>query len=218
MVAEVCTKLVVATSNRGKLAEFGRLLALLPVALNRPCDLLSLVPEVVEDGETFEENAKKKAHAIADATGELTLADDSGLEVDLLGGAPGVRSARFARLGATDQENIAALLTAVAGFACDAIHARFRCVLCLVDPRAPGAGAVAVTHGVCEGRIVHVPRGGGGFGYDPVFEVEGLGRTMAQLSPEEKNAVSHRAHAITAMRPLLIATLEQRGQVSGGVI
>ena len=206
--------LVVATGNRGKLAEIRALLAGLPVHVRAVADLLPSPPRVVEDGATFADNALKKARAVAAATMCLTLADDSGLEVDLLDGRPGVHSARFAGERATDAENNAALLAALGAFDPGVLHdkglgARFRCVLALVDPFT-GGGEPLQAEGVCEGTITRTPRGSGGFGYDPLFVVEGRDRTMAELTDDEKNLISHRALALATMRPLIERALEER--------
>jgi XTP/dITP diphosphohydrolase len=208
--------LVVATTSRGKLEELKTLLAGLPVEVRGVAELLGHAPNVVEDGATFAENAVKKARAIAEATLTLSLADDSGLEVDALGGRPGVRSARFAHERATDAENNAALLSALDAFgdpqetlARGGFRARFRCVLALVDPYT-GGGEARTVEGVCEGIVTRAPRGSGGFGYDPLFVVDGTDRTMAELDALEKNRVSHRARAWAAMRPLLESVLEAR--------
>ncbi|MBK6693810.1 MAG: non-canonical purine NTP pyrophosphatase [Myxococcales bacterium] len=218
--------LLVATGNAGKLVELRALLADLPVDVLAPADVLREPKAVVEDGDTFVKNATKKARAFAEASMMLCLADDSGLEVDILGGAPGVRSARYAHERATDAENRAALLAALeavddplsirhAGATpelhrpSDRLRARFRCALVLVDPFADGA--VAVSEGSAEGTILRTPRGSGGFGYDPLFVVEGAdGRTMAELTSAEKNALSHRGKALAAMRPNLVAILAAR--------
>jgi XTP/dITP diphosphohydrolase len=216
--------LVVATGNRGKLEELRALLAELPLRVLGVAEVLSAPPRVVEDGATFAENAIKKARAVAQATMMLTLADDSGLEVDALGGRPGVRSARFAHERATDAENNAALLAALAGLA-DPITgvgpgasspsgeggfaARFRCVLALVDPFTAG-GEPRIVDGVCEGVVTRAPRGSGGFGYDPLFVVAGTSHTMAELSEAEKNLLSHRARAFSALRPRLEEVLGER--------
>lgn len=214
--------LVVATGNRGKLEELRALLADLPWRVLGVSEVLAEPPLVVEDGETFADNALKKARAVARATMTLTLADDSGLEVDVLAGRPGVRSARFAHDRATDAENNAALLAALdavvhsAGIAAgrrrgsaEGFPARFRCVLALVDPTVRGDSASTV-EGACEGLITRTPRGSAGFGYDPHFVVEGTGKTMAELSNAEKNRVSHRALAFAALRPALAAVLARR--------
>lgn len=200
------TKLVVATSNRGKLAELRRLLADVPVEVLGLRDVFEEPPEIAEDGATFEENAVHKARVVARESGLLTLADDSGLEVDALSGRPGVHSARFAGPDATDADNNRALLEALA--ACDPPYtARFRCVLALVDPAEMDAPVLA--KGACEGEITNAPRGLEGFGYDPLFVVEGMGRTMAELSPETKNQLSHRARALRAMLPEIVARLSR---------
>jgi XTP/dITP diphosphohydrolase len=203
--------LVVATGNRGKLEELRALLSELPLQVLSVSEVIHPPPHVVEDGATFEENAIKKARAVARATLMLTVADDSGLEVDLLDGRPGVRSARFAHERATDAENNAALLAALASgqAGTDGFRARFRCVLALVDPFTHGGEPRTVT-GVCEGAVIRAPRGSGGFGYDPLFLVGGTNRTMAELAPHEKNRLSHRARAFGALGPLLEQVLRER--------
>ena len=169
---------------------------------------------MVEDGETFAENATKKAVSIARATMMLTLADDSGLEVDALGGAPGVRSARYAHSRATDGENNAALLAALTSLADEGavFRSRFRCVLALVDPIV--SFEPHLVEGVCEGRILIAPRGSAGFGYDPLFLVEGRDKTMAELDDGEKNAISHRGRAFQTLRLVLEKTLLARDTVA----
>jgi XTP/dITP diphosphohydrolase len=204
--------LVVATGNRGKLEEIKAILEGLPVDVRGVSEVLASPPRVVEDGATFAENAVKKARAVSSATMTLTLADDSGLEVDALDGRPGVRSARFAGERATDAENNAALLAALGTFdeASDKkLGARFRCVLALIDPFT-SAGEPRMAEGVCEGWITRTPRGSGGFGYDPLFVVAGADRTMAELSADEKNVVSHRARALAALRPIIEGVLAER--------
>jgi len=182
--------LVIATSNRAKVLEFRALLADLPVDVVPVSDVLSESISIVEGSESFEENALTKAKAIADASMALTLADDSGLEVDALGGRPGVRSARFAHDRATDAENNAALLAALADVEPENRQARFRCVLALVDPWAlPGLPDMTA---------------------DPLFIVKGINKTMAELGDVEKNVISHRAVAMQALRPRLVALLENR--------
>jgi XTP/dITP diphosphohydrolase len=202
--------LVIASSNRAKILEFRALLSDLPVDVLGVSDVLHETPAIVEGSESFEENAALKAKTIAEAALALTLADDSGLEVDALGGRPGVRSARFAHDRATDAENNAALLTALADVEPEQRKARFRCVLSLVDPWALPGSAPLVAEGTCEGWIAREPRGGGGFGYDPLFIVKGTNKTMAELPDPEKNAISHRALAVHALRPRLAALLEHR--------
>jgi XTP/dITP diphosphohydrolase len=202
--------LVIATSNRAKVLEFRALLADLPVDIVPVSDVLPESISIVEGSESFEENALMKAKAIADASMALTLADDSGLEVDALGGRPGVRSARFAHDRATDAENNAALLTALADVEPENRKARFRCVLALVDPWALPGLPDMTAEGTCDGFIAREARGGGGFGYDPLFIVKGMNKTMAELGDAEKNVVSHRAVAVQALRPRLVALLENR--------
>lgn len=214
-------RLVVATTNPGKLEELRALLADLPLEVRGVAEVLADPPVIVEDGATFAANAVKKARAVAHATLMLSLADDSGLEVDLLGGRPGVRSARFAHERASDAENNAALLAALEaahtasgdpvteGFGADELRARFRCVLALVDPFTAG-GEPRIVEGVCEGSITRTARGSGGFGYDPLFVVAGTEKTFAELDPQTKNRVSHRGAAFAALLPLLERVLEAR--------
>jgi XTP/dITP diphosphohydrolase len=215
--------LVVATTNRGKLEELRQLLAALPLEVLSVADVTKKPITVVEDGDTFEANAIKKAREVAAVTMMLTLADDSGLEVDVLGGAPGVLSARFAGERATDAENNAALLAALDAVTAESpgdpadYKARFRCVLALVDPFVRD-GEPFVVEGICEGRITRTPRGSGGFGYDPLFLVEGTDRTMAELSEDEKNRISHRARAWQALRLTLEKTIAARDAITRAVL
>jgi XTP/dITP diphosphohydrolase len=196
--------LVLASENPHKLREFRRLFGELPLDVVPPAEVLGSPLKVIEDGATFEENARKKGEAVAAATCALTLADDSGLEVVGLGGRPGVRSARFAHERATDAENNEALLAALADTEGVGRAARFRCVLALVDPWAPPPASPLFAEGRCEGVIAREARGGGGFGYDPLFLVDGRGgRTMAELDDAEKDDVSHRGRAARALLPLL---------------
>ncbi len=212
--------LVVATSNRGKLEELRALLVGLPVRVHTIDEACAKRPVIVEDGATFAENAAKKARIVAGASMMLTLADDSGLEVDALHGAPGVRSARFAHERATDAENNAALIAALGvlpdSIATRPLTARFRCVLALVDPYASDPSPILL-EGRCEGTVTASPRGSGGFGYDPLFVVDGTDKTMAELTEEEKNALSHRARAFAELRPALERVLAQRNEVIGRV-
>jgi XTP/dITP diphosphohydrolase len=183
--------LTLATRNPGKLAELRELLAGLPYVL-RP--LPEEAEEVEETGATFLENAALKAVA-ASRDGGLALADDSGLEVDALAGAPGVLSARYAGPGATAEQRNAKLLAALEGVPAELRTARFRCVVAI----ARGGEVLWTGHGECHGRIAETPRGAGGFGYDPVFLLAPeYARAMAELSPAMKNRVSHRAHAMRA--------------------
>lgn len=185
-------KLLLATSNPGKLGEIKRLLPDLPVTLRTLADFPG-VTEPEEDGHTFAENALLKARYYSAATGLFTLSDDSGLEVDALGGAPGVHSARFGGRQATYSERMALLLAELSGVGQTDRGARFVCVVALADP---AAGASHLFTGKCEGRIAPAPRGDGGFGYDPIFVPEGHGRTFGELAPAVKQQISHRARAL----------------------
>lgn len=230
------------TTNPGKLRELRRLVAGLPIRVLAPEDLGREVPEVHEDGVTFGENAAKKAIAFARFAGVPALADDSGLCVDALGGAPGVRSARWseeepgaepaspvcdlpgigaAELGpvagraARDERNNDKLLRCLAGVPDDRRGAGYRAVLAVA---APDGRILATAEGECRGRIGHRRRGTDGFGYDPLFLPEGKGgRTMAELSPEEKDAISHRGAAFRRLRgslEALVPRLDERGHKS----
>lgn len=184
--------LVLATRNAHKLREFGRLLNGSGLSLHPLPDAVTLPPE---DGDTFAANALGKARAAAAATGAVAIADDSGIEAEALGGAPGVRSARYAGEQAGDEENLAKLLReAPLGSGL-----RYVCALAYVDPVA---GHEHVLFGECHGRLAARPRGTGGFGYDPAFVPDGYGdgeRTMAELSDAEKDAISHRGEAVRAL-------------------
>ncbi|MEJ5310191.1 MAG: RdgB/HAM1 family non-canonical purine NTP pyrophosphatase [Anaerolineae bacterium] len=193
-------RLLLATHNQGKRREWRALLEGLDVELLLPDDL-GLHDDIEETGETYTENALIKARALAAASGLPTLADDSGLEVDALDGAPGVRSARY-HLG-TDEVRYRALLRALEGVPLERRGARFRCIAALVLPDDAGTSREYITEGVCEGVISFEPRGEAGFGYDPVFYLFEHSCTMAQLTEEEKNRISHRARAAQAMRPIL---------------
>jgi len=194
--------LVIGTRNRGKFREISAILAPLGVDL-ASLDAFPDVPPVPETGETFEANARAKALGYARATGRWALADDSGLQVDALGGAPGVRSARWGGEEASDALNNAALMRALADHPPETWTARFRCVMALATPES----VLAVTEGTCEGIITDRPAGSNGFGYDPHFYLPDRGRTMAQLPAEEKNRISHRARALAAMKDRLEALL-----------
>ena len=182
--------LLVATRNRGKLRELASLLSDVPMRLVS-LDEAGVDGEVEETGATFEENAVLKATAYAKASGLTTLADDSGLEVDALGGEPGVRSARYAGAGADDAARVRRLLRNLRETPAGGRQARFRCAIAVASPNGP----VRTFAGVCEGTIADAPRGRNGFGYDPVFLLPEMGKTMAELSDEEKDAVSHRGMA-----------------------
>ncbi|HEU4529798.1 MAG TPA: RdgB/HAM1 family non-canonical purine NTP pyrophosphatase [Steroidobacteraceae bacterium] len=186
-------RVVLATGNRGKLREFAALLAPLGIALERQ-SAFGIDP-VEETGRTFAENALLKARHAAGASGLPALADDSGLEVQALGGRPGVYSARFAGPDASDADNVRKLLEEMRGV--EARAARFRCVLAFV--RTADDAAPLICEGAWAGHIAQAPAGEQGFGYDPVFAVPGLGLTAAQLAPERKNALSHRAQALARL-------------------
>ncbi len=189
-------RLLFATTNPGKLRELRGLVgdAVEVLALSD----LPPVPEPVEDGATFEENAEKKARAYAEATGLPALADDSGLSVDALGGRPGVHSARYAE--GSDKARYEKLLGELSGVPDEKRTAAFMCALCLA---LPGRGPAIIEVGRCEGRIGHEPRGSHGFGYDPVFLLP-QGKAMAELTSEEKAAISHRGRAFQKMKPRLL--------------
>jgi XTP/dITP diphosphohydrolase len=187
-VSEPIAALVLATRNRHKLIEVGRLLAPAEIIAEPLPDAVTLPPE---DGETFADNALPKARAAARATGRPAIADDSGIESQALGGAPGVRSARYAGPNASDQENLDKLLREAPAES----RLRYVCALAFVDPRS---GEERVFFGDCRGRLADAPRGEGGFGYDPVFlpDEDGQNRTMAELGDAEKDMISHRGHAV----------------------
>jgi XTP/dITP diphosphohydrolase len=202
MTAEPRRTLIFATRNRGKLAELTSLVAPLGLSVVSVADRPE-VPDVEEDGNTFEANATKKARLVAEATGLPSLADDSGLVVDALNGEPGVRSARYAGHRADDRANNARLLAALEGVPSASRAAHFVCVMALADPHGALGQAVRITRGQCAGQILEAPRGAGGFGYDPLFLVPELGQTFAELAPEQKNEISHRARAMAAMGEIL---------------
>jgi len=191
-------RLVVGTKNRGKLAEIAAILQGLDVTLASLAEFGDIAT-VDESGTTFEANAQAKALGYARATGEWTLADDSGLEVDALEGRPGILSSRWGGEEGNDRRNNAALMAALAGRPPETWTARFRCVAVLAAPDT----VLATTEGTCEGRITDRPAGTNGFGYDPHFVVTGYGRTMAELGADLKNRISHRARAMAAMRERL---------------
>ena len=196
-------RLLVASKNPRKLAEMLRILDGLPIELVSLADLPE-VADVEETGATFAENAALKAEAFARAAGLPAVADDSGLEVDALGGAPGVHSARYAGRHGDDAANIAKLLAELEAVPPDRCTARFRCCIAVADDR----GVLATLEGACEGTIVRDPAGENGFGYDPVFlPADGDARTMAQRTAEEKDAISHRGAALRAFAAWLAAHL-----------
>jgi XTP/dITP diphosphohydrolase len=193
-------RLVLASTNPHKIAEFRALLAGAPFELLSPADL-GVTVQVEETGDTFDENAILKAFAYAEASGLLALADDSGLEIDGLGGAPGVHSARWAGVDTSYEERFRLLEQRLAGIPDEQRTARYRSAIALAEP-AP-RGLYAVVSGTLEGRIARTPRGTEGFGYDPIFFLPERGKTVGELTAAEKNSISHRARAAAAAQPLL---------------
>jgi XTP/dITP diphosphohydrolase len=195
--------LVVGTRNAGKVREIQESLR----GLDFECvGLPDGLPEAVEDGATFEANSCIKARFYSKLTGNWCLADDSGLEVDALGGAPGVYSARYAGESATDADNNRKLLVALQGAPTASRTARFRSVLALVGPD----GSCLTTDGVCEGVILEEARGDGGFGYDPLFWMPEKGKTLAEMTLAEKNAISHRGNALASLKKILLQQGRER--------
>ncbi len=184
-------ELVLASRNTGKLNELRSLLDHLPIQV-LSLDDISLEEEVVEDAETYEGNAAKKALSAAKASGRLAIADDSGLEIDALEGRPGPQSARFGGPGLSDHDRTLRVLELIKDVPDDRRGAAFRCVVSIATPR----GVLKTVEGICRGVIVRNPRGGGGFGYDPVFVPADYNKTFAELSPDIKNRISHRAKAL----------------------
>jgi len=191
-------KLLLATNNKGKAREYRSLLSGVPFELVTP-DEVGINTEVEEVGKSFEENARLKAATLAAESQLLSLADDSGLEVDALGGEPGTLSARYAGEGASDEDRVSYLLTKLEGVPEERRTARFRCVIAIATPE----GDVELCSGECEGIIAFEPRGNKGFGYDPIFYLPELKKTMAELPPEEKNRISHRGRAARKASQLL---------------
>jgi XTP/dITP diphosphohydrolase len=204
MTAEFPDELLIATRNRGKIAELQLLLASLPLRLRNVAEFPA-TEEVEETGATFTDNAILKARAYAGQTGLWALADDSGLEVDALGGAPGVFSARYGGAGLTDAERVERLLGELSQCATEKRRARFICVIAIADPQGQIAN---ISMGRCEGLIAHAPRGSKGFGYDPVFVPDGFEQTFGELSPEIKQNISHRALALQAARSFLMSRFQ----------
>ena len=200
-------RVVVATRNHGKVLELNRLFALPEIQLVS-LDELPAIPDVIEDADSFEGNARKKAMETALALGLPALADDSGLAVDALNGAPGIHSARFAGApgddkNANDSANVDKLLSLMTSVADPQRSARFICVLAFADPTGKLGNTIHCTHGTIEGRVLRARQGHGGFGYDPVLVPSGETLSMAELSIDRKNELSHRAKAATQMRAFL---------------
>jgi XTP/dITP diphosphohydrolase len=196
-------KLLVATHNRGKVKELAELLSDLELTVVS-LDDVGISWEVEESGQTFRDNAILKATTYARAANLLTLADDSGLEVDALGGLPGVHTARFGGEGLSAEDRYRLLLRKLDGLPQESRRARFRCVVALAAPDS----LLATSEGTVEGRIAFTPSGNGGFGYDPVFYVVEAGKTMAELPAPVKNRISHRGRAVAAMKATLVDVLE----------
>jgi XTP/dITP diphosphohydrolase len=192
-------KLLLATNNEGKAREYKSLLSGVPFELVTPAEV-GITTEVAEVGKSFEENARLKATTLAAESQLLTLADDSGLEVDALGGEPGTLSARYAGENASDSDRVNHLLAKMQGIPEEKRQARFKCVIAIATPD----GKVELCTGECDGFIALKPRGNRGFGYDPVFYLPELKKTMAELPPEAKNEVSHRGRAAREAIKLLI--------------
>ena len=196
-------KLLIATRNKQKKRELQAILTGWDVQL-LSLDDIAAIPEIIEDGATFAENAIKKARITADLSGCITLADDSGLEVEALGGAPGIFSARFAGLQADDEANNRKILYLLKDVGEDKRTARFVCVIAVAVPN----GEVYTVRGICEGKIADRSQGQGGFGYDPLFIPQGFSRTFAELEEEDKNQISHRGQALLQVLPLLRSILD----------
>jgi len=215
--------LVLATHNQGKLRELRELLRGQVPGLDVDTQVVDAGavggPDVAETGVTFAENSLLKARAVAQATGLVAIADDSGLAVDVLGGAPGIFSARWAGRHGDDAANLRLLLDQLADVPDEYRGAAFVCAAALAVPgsaagsaagSAPGGGREVVEYGQLEGTLLREPRGAGGFGYDPVLQPSGLDRSCAELSPAEKNAISHRGHAFRALLPAIVEALSGR--------
>jgi len=200
---ETPNSLLVGTHNPGKRREYRELLAPVDARVVFPTDA-GVQLSIRETGTSYAENAYLKARSYADASGLLTIADDSGLEVDALGGAPGIHSARYA--SGSDHDRVQMLLRNLRGVPWEERTARFRCFLVIVTPD----DQVCESEGVCEGIVAHQPAGEGGFGYDPIFYLPEYGRTMAQVPRETKNQISHRARAVRAALPTLGRLLSER--------
>lgn len=201
-------ELVLATGNRDKQKEILSVLADVPITI-RPLNECGPLPSIVEDGATCQENAIKKARIIAQHTGCMALADDTGLEVDALDGRPGVYAARYAGEQATYEDNCRKLLNELHDIPTELRTARFRTVVAIADPN----GSVDVVEGVLEGTISHVPQGSQGFGYDPVFVVHELKKTLAQMPLEEKNQISHRGRALVKAKAVLQQKIDSERHV-----
>jgi len=197
-------RIAIASRNPHKLREIARICAEWPVAWLSIENHDGPWPDVEEPFDTYLENALVKARSVAEALGEPALADDSGIEVDALGGKPGPRSARFAGDGATDEQNLQAMMQALAGIPVSGRSARYRCVAAVAWPD----GRAVHADGICEGVLAGKRRGAGGFGYDPLFVPAGWDETMAELPAEQKDRIGHRGRALRALRPLVAEASE----------
>jgi len=204
-------EIVLATRNRHKVNEIRAMLMDLPITILSLQDFPN-APEPEETGSSFAENAMMKASAVSCATGKVALADDSGLEVDALDGKPGVYSNRFAGPKATDRDKYLKVLDLMKNVPEPKRTARFRAAVAIAEPN----GNVEVVEGTCEGIIAHKPRGHHGFGYDPIFYLPSIGKTMAELTPEEKNTISHRACAIQKAKEILRRMVQKQDIDSQG--
>jgi XTP/dITP diphosphohydrolase len=191
-------ELLIATNNLGKVQEYQSLLKGIPFELVTPSQL-GIKLDIEETGKTYEENARLKAVTFAKASGLLTLADDSGLEVDALQGEPGIRSSRYAGERAADQDRVSYLLARLKDVPAEKRTARFRCIIAIARPD----GNIKYCYGQCEGSITFSPQGNEGFGYDPIFYFPGLNKTMAELPMDVKNRISHRGRAAQEARKVL---------------
>ena len=192
-------EVIIATKNAGKAKEFQHIFSQYQITVKSLLDFEE-IEDIVEDGETFEENALIKARAIAKQFNQVVIADDSGLEVDALHGRPGVYSARYAGEGRDDQANIKKVLSELEGIPTEQRGARFVCALALVTPE----GEESVVRGTCEGQILTECLGSEGFGYDPIFYLPELEKTMAQIPKHQKNVLSHRADAFAKLQTILM--------------
>jgi XTP/dITP diphosphohydrolase len=210
----VVPRLVLATHNKGKLRELRELLRGQVPGLDVDTQVVDAAaagaPDVVETGVTFAENSLLKARAVAEATGLVAIADDSGLAVDVLGGAPGIFSARWSGRHGDDAANLRLLLDQLSDVPDGHRGAAFVCAAALAVPSAGGTGQEVVEYGQLEGTLLREPRGEGGFGYDPVLQPVGEDRSCAELLPEEKNAISHRGKAFRALLPAIVDALARQ--------
>jgi XTP/dITP diphosphohydrolase len=212
--SRVVPRLVLATHNKGKLRELRELLRGQVPGLDVDTQVVDAAaagaPDVVETGVTFAENSLLKARAVAEATGLVAIADDSGLAVDVLGGAPGIFSARWSGRHGDDAANLRLLLDQLSDVPDGHRGAAFVCAAALAIPTAGSTGHEVVEYGQLEGTLLREPRGDGGFGYDPVLQPDGEDRSCAELSPEEKNAISHRGKAFRALLPAIVEALARQ--------